>query len=229
MKKIVILVLSIVLLFNFSFVSEARTTKATQDVDYVITYQYYNVYEEYGFVKYQAIVQIQNISNQNLYLNSSQFDFYDAAGNIVASEDFISNVPSVIAPNEKGYFYNDGFLDAPAGNYNVIPTLLVQYTNKQVKRYPVSNTSIANDNFGDINVVGIVGNDTAEDDSMFYLNVIMFNEADIPIAITGTNIMDLYAGTVKGFEISGMLLPNYIKLENVKRYEIIAEPFVYQY
>ena len=59
---------------------------APQQDGYIVTYQYFNVFEEYGDAEYQAIIEMQNTGNGNLYLGTSTFDIYDRSGNIVSSE-----------------------------------------------------------------------------------------------------------------------------------------------
>lgn len=235
-RKISNFILSIaIVLFmvaNFPVSAEAKAKRATQDVDYVVTYQYFNVYQESSYVKYQAIIEIQNISAGNLYLDNGTFDIYDVVGNIVASEDFnVYNVPDVIAPGEKGYFYSHhGILDdLPIAQYTMIPTLVVEHTNLPVERFPIANVSIQETKYWDFKTVGIVGNATLEDESYMYINSIYYNTANIPLFITGTSITDILSGQVKGFEIPAILLPDYIKLEDIARVDIIAEPQQYQW
>lgn len=55
-KKIIGFVMVVVLCIQFGTVAEAKEKRATQDMDYAITYQYFNVNEEHGYVKYQAII-----------------------------------------------------------------------------------------------------------------------------------------------------------------------------
>lgn len=231
-KRLMSFVMVIALCMQFSTITEAKAQRATQDADYAITYQYFNVYEEHGYVKYQAIIEIQNISAGNLYFDNGVFDIYDAAGNIVASDDFdVYRVPDVIAPGEKGYYYSHfGTLEnLPMGQYTMIPTLVVEYTSLPVERFPVANVSIQDTQFYDFKTVGIIGNATTEDKGYMYINAIYYNEADIPIYIDGTSITDVLAGQVKGFEIPALLLPNYISKENIARVEVIAEPSQYQW
>lgn len=231
-KRLMSFIIVIALCMQFAIITEAKAQRATQDVDYVITYQYFNVYQERTNVYYQAIIEIQNISAGNLYLDSGVFDIYDAAGNIVASDDFdVYKVPDVIAPGEKGYFYSHyGLLDnLPMAQYTMIPTLIVEHSSLPVERFPVANVSIQDTKFYDFKTVGIIGNNTTEDEGYMYINAIYYNEADIPIYIDGTSITDVIAGQVKGFEIPALLLPNYISKENIAKVEVIAEPSQYQW
>ncbi len=199
--------------------------------DYKITYQYLNVYEERsGDTGWQAIVEVQNTNSRNLYLGNATFDIYSQSGSLVASENFISDDPSVIAPGEKGYFFNNGGrLDVPAGQYVFKPVLNIEYTTMPAKRYPVSGTSIKESIYGSVSVLGTVTNNSADDESMLWIAFVLFGENDEPIGVYGTNILDLKAGQSRGFEGDGLFLPDYVTLDRVKRYEVIAAPFQMQF
>lgn len=203
-----------------------------QQNGYIVTYQYFKAYEEYGSTKYQSIIEIQNTSSGNLYLGNATFDIYDRSNNIVASETLIFADPDVIAPREKGYFYsNGGYLDnVPMGDYFMRPTIKVEKTSLQAIRFPVSGTSIKTTSFGkNISVVGKVTNDSDKNESILWIDVVLFDKNNIPIGIYGTNILDFNSGKTIGFEAEGWHLPNHIKSSDVERYEVIAAPHQYQF
>lgn len=202
-----------------------------QQNGYIVTYQYFNVFKEHSNTEYQAIIEIQNTSSGNLYLGSATFDIYDRSGNIVASEDLISSDPDVIAPGEKGYFYsNGGYLDdVPMGDYFMRPTIKVEPTSLPATRYPVSGTSIKKSRYGGVNIIGTVTNNTSENKGLLWLVFVLYGDKDVPIGVYGTNILDFDAGITKGFEGNGMMIPDYVTLEKVKRYEVIAAPSQYQF
>lgn len=210
---------------------EGANTERRQFQDYAITYEYFNVFEEYGNTEYQAIIEIENTSTGNLYLGNATFDIYDLAGNIVASETFVSSDPSVIAPGEKGYYYsNGGYLDnIPMGQYTMIPTINVERSSLSAKRFPISNTSIKESKYGGVSIVGTVANDTSEDESLLWIVFVLYDANGYPIGVYGTNILDFNAGITIGFEGNGMLLPDYVTLDRVSRYEVIAAPTQYQF
>lgn len=230
-KRLISFILVVALCLQLGITADAKAQRATQDKDYAITYQYFNVYQESSYVRYDAIIEILNTSAGNLYLDNATFDIYNAAGSIVKSENWISNTPDVIGPGEKGYFYSQwGSMDnLPMAQYTMIPTLTVEYTTLPVVRYPVANVSIQDGTFDSFKIVGIIGNATTEDLSHMYLNIVCYNAADIPIFISGTNISDIFAGQVKGFEVSSIFAPDYIKKSDIARVEVIAEPSQYQW
>ena len=173
-----------------------------QQNGYMVTYQYFNVFKGYFNTEYQAILEIQNTSAGNLYLGNATFDIYDKSGNIVASETLISSDPDVIAPGQKGYFYsNGGYLDnVPMGDYVMRPTIKVESTSLSATRYPVSGTSIKKSQYGGVNIIGTVTNNTSEDKGLLWLVFVLYGDNDIPIGVYGTNILDFNAGATKGFE-----------------------------
>lgn len=204
-----------------------------QQNGYNVTYQYFNVFDDgYGKAEYQAIIEIQNTSSGNLYLGTAKFDIYDRSRNIVASESFISSDPSVIAPGEKGYYYsNGGYLDnVPMGNYVLRPTINVESTNLSATRFSVSGTSIKTTDFGkNIDVLGTITNNTSEDEGLLWVVIVLFDNNNLPIGVYGTNILDVNAGSTVGFEAEGWHLPEYITINDVARYEVIAAPTQYQF
>ena len=202
-----------------------------QQNGYIVTYQYFNTFKGYYKTQYQAIIEIQNTSTGNLYLGNATFDIYDRSGNIVASETFISSDPNVIAPGQKGYFYsNGGYLDnVSMGDYVMHPTINVEPTSLPVIRYPVSGTSIKESRYGGVNIVGTVTNNTTQDEGLLWIVFVLYGDNDIPIGVCGTNILDFNAGITKGFESNGGFLPDYITLDKIKRYEVIAAPAQYQF
>lgn len=202
-----------------------------QQNGYDVTYQYFNAFDNgYGKAEYQAIIEIQNTSAGNLYLGTATFDIYDRSGNIVASESFISRDPSVIAPGEKGYYYsNGGYLDnVPMGDYVMRPTITVEPTNLPATRYEVTNTSIKDGMFG-VTVLGNVTNNSTEDEGILWICIALFDSNNQPIGLYGTNILDFNVEQTRGFEASGMMLPDYVGVNDVARYEVIAAPTQYQF
>lgn len=199
----------------------------TQGESYTITYQYFNVFEEYDSTRYQAIIEIKNTSSVNLYLGDATFDIYDSKGKIVTSEKYISATPSIIAPGETGYYYNNtGSLDVPLGQYSLKPTINVEKAQNTLKRYPISNTTLKKSKYGNSPcITGTITNDSAEDENVLWIAFVLYDSDKHPIGLYGTNILNLKAGATMGFEGNGMLLPGYITLDRVALYKVFAEPY----
>lgn len=216
-----------------SLTVEAKDIK--QGKDWKVTYSYFNAYasdyDDANSCHYQAIIEIKNTGSCNLYVGSAVLDIYDQNNLFVASETFLSDDPSVIAPGEKAYIFNTvGSLDIPVGDYHMVPTYDIQYTEKEAVYYPVSNTSIRASSYGTVTVLGTLTNNSDEDISSLWVVAVLYNSAGKPIGVCGTNIMNtIKKGATRGFEISGMYLPAYVTLDKVASYEIIASPQQYQY
>lgn len=212
---------------------EAKEIK--QGKDWKVTYSYFNVYKENyddaNSCHYQAIIEIKNTGSCNLYVGSAVLDIYDQNNLFVASETYISEDPSVIAPGEKAYIYsNGGNLDVPLGDYHMVPTYDIRYTEKEAAYYPVANTSIRASSDGTIKVLGTLTNNSEKDISYLWVAVVLYNSAGKPIAVDGSNITNtIRKGATMGFEVSGIYLPDYVTLDKVASYEIIAAPWQYQY
>lgn len=110
------------------------------------------------------------------------------------------------------------------------PTINVEPTNLSATRLTVSGTSIKTTSFGkNIDVLGTITNNTAESEGLLWVVIVLFDNNNLPIGIYGTNILDVNAGSTVGFEAEGWHLPEYITINDVARYEVIAAPTQYQF
>lgn len=186
-----------------------------------------------------AFVAIKNTDTKAIYLKSCNMDFEDKDGHLIESTDFVSNCPDVIDPGEIGYFYvsgvNGGYFDEGvdlSNGCNLVAQFSLQASKETVTPYEVSDTKLSfTSYFGDPCpvVTGRVKNTSDEDDDMFYINCILKNADGKIFWISGTNVMNLYAGVQLGFEISVLYGSPDLTPDNIKSYEVIAEPSYYQY
>ena len=187
-----------------------------------------------------AFIAIKNTDNRYIYLDNCKFDYEDNAGHIIDTAPMVSKCPDVIAPNEVGYFYvagiNGGNL-ADSANISKGIKLIAQFSLKEsheaIYPYEVLDDKLEYENtLGTTSPVirGRVKNGTDKDENLLYINVIYIDKAGNIIAIDGTTILNLYAGSTVGFEISSMFLdmPR-LKKGNIGSYDIIASPTYYQY
>ncbi len=149
---------------------------------------------------------------------------------MIQSDNFISNCPDVILPGETGYLYNQLGSEINGVSNPDDLVLSAQYvvktTNATPHEYPVTDVSTKADNYGGLTVVGRVTNDTDEDHSLLYVQVLYYDESGNIIGISGTNLTDFLAGRTISFEISSMYLQNKAKSGNISTYKIVArEPF----
>ena len=203
------------------------------DALYVETDRIFDVYDSYGDTRYDAIIEITNTSNDPLYLSHGVFDLEDAEGHLIQTDDMVSSAPSVVKPGEKGYFYNQfGDEIDPSVDLNTIqfvPQYKVEKANKLPHEYPISDLSLANDDWGGVKVVGRVENDTTEDDMYVYIEAMFYNAEGKIIGITGTNVTGASAGQKASFEISSMYAQHTLDPNAIADYKVVAQEMYMQF
>lgn len=208
-------------------------TPPIQSINYSIGEMIFYTYDDNSY--YRFIQPITNTGNVPLYLKGCTLDIEDKNGHLLSSESFISNCPDVIAPGETGYFYNGlGSLSTNdavknASSIVAVPKLEIVESDEEPITYRIFDTSFTQGNFSP-SVVGRITNNTREDDSLVYVQVIFYGENGNVIYITGTNIMNLLAGQTQSFEILILPTPDEnILYENIANYEVIARKAHYQF
>lgn len=204
---------------------------------YKITYQKCDVFtDSMGDVCCNVIIEIENTSTGNLYLDSPTYDFEDANGKLLGTCDFSaygSADPKLIAPGEKGYFYSNGGAIkgtlTPDMDYTFVPHLPVKKSNLDIIRYQVRDLSITEGKFGPCEIVGRVTNNTSKDDGLVWVVFVLYNASNEPIGIYGTNIIDLKAGDTKSFSADSISLPKEINYKGIANYKVYAAKMQYQF
>ena len=212
---------------------ESKNEKKDSDVSYEVTDTVFEHEDDsIGNHVYNGIIEITNTGDTSLYLKDCTFDLEDDNGHLLQTDDMISSCPDIIAPGEKGYFYNsygsinDGVsLD---NGLNFKPKYEVVKANGDPVDYEVSDLSIVDDTFGP-KVTGRIKNTTDKDESMIYVQVIFYDQNDKVMAIEGTNILDLKAGDQKSFDVSGLGLPERVKNGEYSKYLVCARATYYQF
>lgn len=175
--------------------------------------------------RYDAIVQVKNTGTENIYLTGTTFDLETQDGKLIQSDDMISMCPDVIKPGETGYLYNQYGTeidpDADIENIKLNPQYLVKTTSDTPAEYDVSDVSFKDDTYG-LKLVGRVTNNTEEDTSYIYINVVYYDQDKNVLGITGTSVTELLAGRTVSFEVSGMDLPEGLEASDVAFYKIFA-------
>ena len=205
----------------------------TGDELYIISDTTFDVYNGYdGSPRYDAIVEILNVSDKNLFLDNATFDLEDSTGHLIQSENYVNTAREVIKPGEKGYFYNQMGTEIEASadlnDLNFVPNVKVVEATGMPHEYAVSDLSLADDSFGDFKIVGRVMNDTDEEEYL-YINAIFYDSEGKCIGITGTNVADMMPNNNTSFEISGMLMQENFDKANLSNYEIVAQETYYQW
>ena len=214
---------------------ETPPTAESPKNDYEITNTHFHYWKNsIGSLSYFAFVEVTNTGTQNLYMDKCIFDFEDNDGHLLKSENFISSCPDIIAPGEKGYFYNSigslAFDDVSLDNgVRFAPDVsVVKATGKPVD-YVVSDVSLKAGTLGTPTIAGRVTNNTDKDDSLFYIQAIYYNASGDVIAITGTNLTDFNAGRTMSFEIAGVALPDNVTMDTIASYRVIPRANYFQF
>ncbi|MCL2392361.1 MAG: hypothetical protein FWC66_07120 [Oscillospiraceae bacterium] len=184
-----------------------------------------------GTVWAQVIVEVENTGTVPLFLRSGAFDVEDASGALIASQTMVSAHPNVIAPGEKGYYYDEFTLnvDTPL-DLVVIPRLDVRRATVENIRFAVSDFSLSDGQFGDVRMIGRVENTHDEEHGMVYISVILFDDGGTPIGALFTILIEDFApGDRIGFEGSSFSLPTDITADDISSYAVFAYPLQMQF
>ena len=214
----------------------AEGTDAKPEMKYEITDTSFNYYtDSIGSVEFYGIIEVTNTGNTNIYLKDCTFDLEDNDGHLLQSESLISSCPDIIAPGEKGYFYNgigSMFLDKEVSTdngLNLVPHYKLVEANGEIVDYEVSDTAFRKDDFGNAKVTGRIINNTDKDIGLLYVGVLFKDASGKVLIITGTNVMGIDAGSTTSFEVSTLFKNIAINFEDIAEYEVVARKSHYQY
>lgn len=205
------------------------------DFSYEVTdtgFHYYT--NSIGSVEYYGYVEITNTGSSNIYLGKCTFDIEDNDGHLLQTDQHISTCPDIIAPGEKGYYYNSigsTQIDKTVSLENgakLVPTYTVEKARGEIVDYEVSDTEMRTDDYDKLTVTGRVTNQTEEDDGYVYLQVLFYDADGKIAAITGTSVTGLTAGSKQSFQCSTLFSDDTANAETVKSYKVIARKSYYQ-
>ncbi len=204
---------------------------------YEITDIINNIYEaDYGLgTKFNVIIEVQNTGDVALYMKDATIDYEDDNGHLLQTYDFLSKVPDIIQPGEKGYIYTNGsgsFDDGVdfSNGCNLVPNLTLVQAKGELKRYEVEDTSLYTDSL--MKTVGIKGriiNNTKEDVSMIYVTTVYYDANDKVLGISGTTVTNIKADSKTSFDDSGFFLQTDFSVDDVARYEVYADEMYLQF
>lgn len=209
---------------------------AKPEMSYEITDTSFNYYtDSIGSVEFYGIIEVTNTGNTNIYLKDCTFDLEDNDGHLLQSESLISSCPDIIAPGEKGYFYNgigSMFLDKDVSTdngLNLVPHYKLIEANGDIVDYKVTDTALRKDDFDNAKVTGRITNSTDKDVSLLYVEVLFKDASGKVLVITGTNVTGIDAGSTTSFEVSTLFKNTAISFEDIADYEVVARKSHYQY
>ena len=194
-----------------------------------------NIIEEsaYGSGKrFRVIVEVTNTGDTPIYLDECVLDYEDDNGHLLHTYDFLSVVPDIVQPNEKGYFYTNGSSafdeDVSFENgCNLVPKVTIRKAKSELKRHEVSDTSLYT-SYDTVGCKGRITNETDEDISNIYVQVVYYDKNGKVLGISGTNVSNIKANDRTSFDLSGIMM-NEFSVEDVANYVVYADEYYYQY
>jgi len=186
-----------------------------------------------------AFICIRNTGSDYIYMDRCQFEYEDNSGHLLDTASLVSTAPDVIGPGEQGYYYvsgiNGGYLDSSISLSNgirLVAQFSLEKSTKAINNFEVSDTSLTyEDHLGTRTpaIKGRIRNNTAEDESLLYVNFVLLDSNGHAFFISGTNLMDLYAGSSVAFSDTLMFMPKAIRDKKIGKCVIYAKPSHYQF
>ncbi len=221
---------------NESESKESVNEESAKGLQYEITDSRFEYYENsIGDIEYYGIVEVTNTGDCNMYMDKCTFDLEDNTGHLLQSDSSILSCPQVVAPGEKGYFYNglgSSRIDKSVSLDNGVklaPQLTISKAKEMPHRYPTSDVSISKDDMWGIKITGRVENDTTEKADLLYVRILCYDKDGKVILIVGTTMMDVAAGNKASFDTKTVFSNDNIKFEDIVDTKVIVEPLYYQF
>lgn len=214
--------------------SDDETQEENAGMSYQVTDTSFNYYtNSIGDIEYYGFVQIQNTGTTNIYLEDCKFDLEDNDGHLLQTDDMISTCPDIIAPGETGYFYNSfGSIDEGVSldnGVNLVPNYTVEEASGDIVDYDLSDLDFRAGDLGYPTVTGRITNNTTRDDSYLYVNVVFYDANGKTLAVTGTSVTDLNAGSTVSFECPCYFMDDNANMSTIADYKVIARRMYMQF
>lgn len=194
-------------------------------------FEYYK--NSIGDYEYYGIIEVTNVGDTLLYLDTCSFDIEDSDGELITTDDMVSSVPAVIAPGEKGYYYNSlGMFESEMPiktKLTLTAQLKVSIGNKQPTRYNTSSVKLSPDDWSEYKVTGRLENHTDEELSYVSINFIYYDKNGQVLAIDGTSLIDVPPQGKKSFESSSMFMSENVHLADIAEVVAVSEEMYFQW
>lgn len=210
------------------------SSEQSSEASYETTYEGIHFYTtSYGDIYTQAIVEVENTGNSDLYLDFSSYDLVDEKGTIIHSTSgSFMGYPRVISPGEKGYYCESNYMDqgTPTEGITIKPRLSIKNATIKKMNLEVSNTEIYNKEYGGIDLHGQVTNTTDTAQENVNVVAILFDADGVPFGHMITYISNtIQPGESAGFEIEPYALPEDITAASIADYKVFAFAEQFQY
>ena len=215
--------------------STSNSTATQEKMAYEITDTIFEISDSYfgNGKECRVIIEVTNTGNVPIYLDDCVLDFEDDDGHLLETYDFLSSVPDIVQPGEKGYFYTNGnhsFNEDVSfeNGCNLVPKLSIEKTKGELKSHEVVDVSLYNSDYGTVGCRGRIVNETDKEISLIYVTTVYYDSEGKVLGISGTNVMDITAKDQTSFDDSGMLMPDF-DVEDVADYKIYADEMYLQF
>ena len=216
----------------------AKTTEApakAEELAYEITDTIYKVVDSsYSDEKrFRVILEISNTGNVPIYLDDCTLDFEDDEGHLLHTYNFLSKIPDIVEPGEKGYIYTNGSaaFDKDMSfekGCNLQPKVKVKKAKGTLKRHEVTDTSLFNSDYGTVGVKGRIVNETDKEISLIYVTTVFYDKEGKVLGISGTNVTGITANDKTSFDDSGMFMEKFT-VDQVDHYTVYADEMYLQF
>lgn len=215
--------------------NETTDTQSQQtEASYEVTYQNISFHQDsIGTIWSQAIVEVANTGNDDLYLDRSSYELVSEDGTIIhTTSNVFTPYPQIIGPGEKGYYYEENMMDAgtPTDGISITPHISAKTSQSENIRLEVSATEIYDKEMGGIDLHGKIRNTTGVEQSNINVVAILFDGNGQPIGQLWTILMNpIHPDEEMGFELEPMSLPDDITKASIADYKVYAYPEQYQF
>lgn len=204
------------------------------DVSYEITNQKILFHQDsIGTIWSQAIVEVENTGNVDLYLDYGSYELVSQDSTIIhTTNNMFIPYPQIISPGEKGYYYEETTMDAgtPTEGITITPHIDVTISKNENIQLEVSDTEIYDKEMGSIDLHGKVKNTTDITQDCINVVAILFDQNNEPIGQLYTILMNsLQPGEEMGFELEAFGLPDTITKSSIADYKVFAYPDQFQF
>ncbi len=248
-RKILISLLSVMIIVSFTMAvsscssgggkgaTGSESKEETKTMSYEISDVVFVQKEDgLGDKYFYGIVEITNTGDCGIYMKDCSFDLEDDDGHLLQTEKYTSHCPDVIAPGQKGYFYNGyGSIDDSVSLDNgirLVPNVnLIEATGsdeEMYSEYEVTDTDLREGDYWGPKVTGRVTNNLSEGETLVNVYVIFYDNDGKVLSIGGTYIDDLPAGSTQSFEYEGMFSSS-VDFDDIADYTVICRPEYHQY
>ena len=176
------------------------------------------IQRSFGGSAVQVYFELHNTSDKPLFCKSGTAELEDSTGHLIGTSKSVSANPEIILPGETAYYTDVLYLDE---TIDFTPELYVKAKAEEAKvsqiMFEVSDVSFSQDAFGVLSAVGRVKNNTGKDvDGLISVSLLLYDKDKNFLGKLNTYLTDdLEDGDRTSFELSGLMLPGKISVNDI--------------